>query len=253
MALPKYSSSSAVSSSNSKRQGMLYEYPRTPDDGAQDQVIDGHGYNSFDEFCMLLRDRVGTVDCEVLDAELTSEPTSSASRQKSFSYVSNWRSKVDSANLTIVVPPSPLFHSFDSPSSPVASIDPSRLCVTSIPPSEYENYSPSSMTGRSEYDCEMEPDVIEDSVASDFHGVYDPDFARMFSDDASEVESLSSVSYHPGAFRQAYMSIPQAASPYPNINKSTRFQNVSSAIRWLPTRIKYSILSQAAQRASRKA
>ncbi|KAF9070363.1 hypothetical protein BDP27DRAFT_1323911 [Rhodocollybia butyracea] len=190
------------------------------------------GYGSYDEFCRSLRSRT-----EILmhEEDLREKP-------KKFSYVSNWRRKVDPSDLTILVPPSPFYQSFGSPSSPVASIDPSRLCVTSIPPSEYaSSYSESPVESPL---CEFEQDAIVEAPV-DFHEIYDAELDRML-DEASEVESSSSVSPYP----IPGMHVPHVAST-PKSRKPTRFQNVSSTIRWLPMRIKYSILSQTTHR-SRK-
>jgi hypothetical protein len=194
-------------------------------------------YGSYDEFCKSLRSRTGMVVRDDKGENSTEKP-------KKFSYVSNWRRKVDSADLTIRVPPSPLYQSFESPSSPVASIDPSRLCVTSVPPSEYASCYSNSPIESPLYEIEQAA-IVE--VPVDFHEIYDAELDRMLNE-ASEVESSSSVSPYP--IPEMYVPHVSAAST-PKSRKPARFQNVSSAIRWLPMRIKYSILSQTTHR-SRK-
>ncbi|KIK63786.1 hypothetical protein GYMLUDRAFT_40863 [Collybiopsis luxurians FD-317 M1] len=157
-------------------------------------------------------------------------------RPKKFSYVRNWRSGVGPADLTILVPPSPLFQSFDSPSSPVASIDLSRLCVTSIPPSECEVYQLSDPASSHERSA-----VVE--IPAEFHEIYDADLGRTVTLEASEIVSPSSL---------PTLTFPEANKPQclvPSGSSSSKFkparlQSVSSTIRWLPTRIKYIILSQ---------
>jgi hypothetical protein len=221
-----FHSDSDASSSFSEDFSIFLDHNRI-DDQPQDRE-----YSSYDEFCMVLRGR----------AENGSEGDTvgqfAHNKPKKFSYVSNWRRRLP-ADLTIVVPPSPLFDSFDGLSSPVASIDPSRLNVTSVSPSEHKNYSPSTIASEQSPFYEIGPHAVTD------HDV----FYNADLDELSEVESTSSVSVpHP------QLSIPTRASSStcsgtPKTRKHARFQNVSSAIRWLPTRIKYSILSH---RASRK-
>ncbi|KAJ4488309.1 hypothetical protein J3R30DRAFT_3400838 [Lentinula aciculospora] len=224
---------------------LLFDRHSIADVNVEDQATQEHEYSSYDEFCIRLRNCTGIA--ELNEADGCSQELPTTLKPKKFSYVSNWRTKVDASNLTIIIPPSPLFHSFDSPPSPAASIDPSRLCVTSIPPSEYENYSPLS-TGHSKSLCEVDPKLIGES----FQEFYDTHFARML-DEASEVESPSSFSISPEAqpvvLPEVYTLHPQV---HKNLKKRPLFRNVSSTIRWLPTRIKYSILSRTTQRTSRR-
>ncbi|KAJ3983650.1 hypothetical protein F5890DRAFT_1521841 [Lentinula detonsa] len=247
MARLNYSSSDASSSSPPADRNLLLDCAGTTDASIHGQAIQKHEYDSYDDFCMVLRDRLGMTDWEAIKGGCSNDPL----KPKKFSYVSNWRNKVDTSNLTILVPPSPSFHSFDSPSSPVASIDPSRLCVTSIPPSESENYSPSSGTGQLESIYERYI-YANGEVPIDLCEIYDTQFARML-DEASEAKSSSSVSISPDVSPEVYVPSPKVTSlAYTSPMKTARFRKLSSAIRWLPTRIKYTILSQAAQRASRK-
>ncbi|KAE9407018.1 hypothetical protein BT96DRAFT_914910 [Gymnopus androsaceus JB14] len=196
--------STSDASSSSGDSSIFFDHHQTLDVSrdypivAEDQDPE---YSSYDEFCMVLRGRT----------ENDFEGDNGEHKPKKFSYVTNWRRRLDQADLTILVPPSPLFHSFDSPSSPVASVDPSRLCVTSSPHCEIEE--PHAIIEMPTFNPEIYADLDEAS--------------------ASEFESSSSL---PDPLPEVY--IPKAA----------RFKKVSSAIRWLPTRIKYSILSQTTHR-----
>ncbi|KAJ4501736.1 hypothetical protein C8R41DRAFT_913016 [Lentinula lateritia] len=259
-----HSASDATSSSYDY--SALSDSNKVVDVNANNQEYD---YSSYDEFCMMMRIRAGS-DFEETNRERSNELTTTSHSPKKFSYVSNWREKVDtSSHLTITVPPSPLFHTFDSPSSPVASIDPSRLYVTSVPPSsEYEHssyyYSPSSSsgTGQSEFlhqrGTEGHLTKEDEEVPPAFHHeIYHSPYTPTLDDEVSTIETSSSLSMSPDpAFPKVYIHVPQVGPTGYNPTKptkSTRFRNVSSAIRWLPTRIKYSILSQTAHRgASRK-
>lgn len=192
-------------------------------------------YSSYDEFCMVLRGRT----------ENDFEGDNREHKPKKFSYVTNWRRRLDQADLTILVPPSPLFHSFDSPSSPVASVDPSRLCVTSVPPSEYESYSTITIhptTDEQSPHCEIEePHAIIEMPT------FNPEiYADLDEASASEFESSSSL---PDPLPEVYIpKAPYFTGSTQSPKKPARFKKVSSAIRWLPTRIKYSILSQTTHR-----
>lgn len=184
-------------------------------------------------------------DFEETNRERSNELTTTSHSPKKFSYVSNWREKVDtSSHLTITVPPSPLcvlllptpiprdplscgcflfrFHTFDSPSSPVASIDPSRLYVTSVPPSsEYEHssyyYSPSSSsgTGQSEFlhqrGTEGHLTKEDEEVPPAFHHeIYDSPYTPTLDDEVSTIETSSSLSMSPDpAFPKVYIHVPQ--------------------------------------------
>ncbi|KAJ3881499.1 hypothetical protein F5051DRAFT_106757 [Lentinula edodes] len=258
--------STSNTASSSSDYSALFDSHKVVDVNANDPAVQDYDYSSYDEFCMMMRIRAG-VDFEETDRERSNGLTTSHLPKK-FSYVSNWREKVDtSSNLTIMVPPSPLFHSFDSPSSPVASIDPSRLHVTSIPPSsDYEHssyyYSPSSSSGtaQSEFLHQRATEghltkADKDMLPAFHHELHDAPYTPTLDDEVSTIETSSSLSMSPDpAFPKVYMPVPQVGPTGYNhtkatkSTKSTRFQNVSSAIRWLPTRIKYSILSQTAHR-----
>ncbi|KAJ3898977.1 hypothetical protein F5879DRAFT_555377 [Lentinula edodes] len=282
--------STSDTASSSSDYSALFDSHKVVDVNANDPAVQEYDYSSYDEFCMMMRIRAG-VEIKETDRERSNELTTTSHLPKKFSYVSNWREKVDtSSNLTIMVPPSPLFHSFDSPSSPVASIDPSRLHVTSIPPSsDYEHssyyYSPSSSSGTGQSEFLHQRATVghltkadEDMLPAFHHELYDAPYTPTLDDEVSTIETSSSLSMSlDPAFPKVYIPVPQGTSTvssgvdtrtyrthpcrivgpagYNHIKptKSTRFRNVSSAIRWLPTRIKYSILSQTAhRRASRK-
>lgn len=90
------------------------------------------------------------------------------------------------------------FRSFDSPSSPVASIDPTRLCVTSVPPSEYESYSPNLTTH------EHSSPLSE----IDYPGIVEmPNFDDKPYDNADldEVSDLESSSSFPDSLPEVYL------------------------------------------------
>ncbi|KAJ3854838.1 hypothetical protein EV368DRAFT_80240 [Lentinula lateritia] len=256
-----------TASSSAGDYSALFDSHKAVDVDAHAPAVQEHDYSSYDEFCMMLRIRAG-VGFEETHRERSNEMTTTSHLPKKFSYVSNWRANVDaSSNLTIMVPPSPLFHSLDPPSSPVASIDPSRLYVTSIPPS-------------SEYETSYHITKEDEGVPPAFHHqqLYDALYTPTLDDDSSTIEtssSLSAMAIGPDpASSKVHIPVPQRTSTASSVTdarthrthprrtvgstghnypKPTRFRNVSSAIRWLPTRIKYSVLSQTAHRgASRK-
>lgn len=155
------------------------------------------------------------------------------------------------------------FHSFDSPSSPVASVDPSRLCVTSVPPSEYESYSTITIhptTDEQSPHCEIEePHAIIEmpTFNPEIYADLDEASASEFESSSSLPDPLPEVYIPKGTYlfflmrmRTEYVTLiaPYFTGSTQSPKKPARFKKVSSAIRWLPTRIKYSILSQTTHR-----
>ncbi|KAJ3984713.1 hypothetical protein F5890DRAFT_1271424 [Lentinula detonsa] len=146
-----------------------------------------------------------------------------------FSYVSNWRRNI--TPLKIGPPPSSPF-GVSFPTSPVAVISPDQLRITSLPP--YDPRMVSMLAGASASES-FEQSIVNEPTH--FNDLYDAELEQMI--DEIETSSASSSTLSVTVY------IPPV-EPSRTADRSPR-KTFPSLIRWFPTRVKYSFLSNAAK------
>jgi hypothetical protein len=173
---------------------------------------------SYDEFCLM----IGSVQ-ESNDL-VTTKP-------RKLSYVHTWRQRVTPLDIG---PPSSPFGTSEFPTSPVAVIAPDQLCVTSLPP--YDPRAASVLARSPASDSPSEWSIVDGPTQ--FHDLYDAELEQMI-DEAREMEtsSASSSTISAGAY------LPPAIHTTRVKAEKRHRGTFSSAVRWLPARIKYSLLS----------
>jgi len=176
---------------------------------------------SYDEFCLM----ISSVEQGVSD-----DSKMATTKPRKLSYVHSWRQRITPLDIG---PPTSPFGRSEFPTSPVAVITPDQLCITSLPP-----YDPrtASLLARSPTSDSLEQTIVGEPT--NFYDLYDAQLEQMIDDACEQSSSDSSSTISAG------MYIPQAVpSIIPPRVEKPRSRTVSSAIRWLPARIKYTILS----------
>ncbi|KAE9399488.1 hypothetical protein BT96DRAFT_882123 [Gymnopus androsaceus JB14] len=208
----------AGSSYSPKSNGLSSEMTRTS--------LETEYATAYDEFCLMIR----TAEDEVSNDAKVVAP-------RKLSYVHRWRQRITPLDIR---PPSSPFGTSEFPTSPVAVITPDQLCVTSLPP--YDHRTASLLARSPTSDSEPTSTVDE---PTNFHDLYDAELEQMI--DAHQMQSSSDSS----SSISATVYLPQAGvhttTPIPKVEwtweEKPRRRTLSSAIRWLPARIKYSVLS----------
>ncbi|THV00183.1 hypothetical protein K435DRAFT_964188 [Dendrothele bispora CBS 962.96] len=190
-------------------------------------------FKTYDEFCSMLRDDYDLSDEPVQEIEVVDECASPVNPRK-FSLIDHWRTGV---NDTEVGPPKSPFLVADFASSPVAAINFASLQVTSLPPCNDKGYSRlrsghSELVGTNEQDNDVADAII--NQPTHFYDLYDAELERMVDetvDDASSSDDTVSAAVY----------VPSAP---PKDTVAPRAKKLSSALRWLPKRLKYTFLSK---------
>ncbi|KAJ3771839.1 hypothetical protein FB446DRAFT_738732 [Lentinula raphanica] len=149
-----------------------------------------------------------------------------------FSYVSNWRQNI--TPLRIDSPPSSPFGVSEFPTSPVAVVSPERLRVTSVPPYDPRTASKLAGVAASEY---TQPSIVNEPTH--FHDLYDVELEQMIDELPTSSDSSSTVS--------ATIYIPPVEPSRMASRSHRRRKTITSLIRWFPTRVKYTLLSNMAK------
>ncbi|KIK61612.1 hypothetical protein GYMLUDRAFT_42625 [Collybiopsis luxurians FD-317 M1] len=163
---------------------------------------------AYDEFCLTLK---GAGETEDVDQGRPST--------RRLSYVQNWRREIVPLEIN---PPSSPFAAFNFPTSPVAIINPEQLCVTSLPPYDLRT---TALLPRPSLES------LEVSPVDGNHLYYDAELERMLNE--LEASSVSSSTISATIYLPPIAPTTEAEKPSPR----------KSAVRWLPARIKYSLLS----------
>ncbi|KAK7453450.1 hypothetical protein VKT23_011722 [Stygiomarasmius scandens] len=196
-----------------------------------DNVRPQKDFKTYDEFCSMLRDDYELTDEPVQEIEVIDECASPVNPRK-FSLIDNWRIGI---NGTEVGPPKSPFLVPDFTSSPVAAINFASLQITSLPPCNDQVYARLCSDHSDVASTNRQDDVVNVIVThpTHFHELYDAELERMIDetvDDASSSDNTVSVAvYVPPVHPK---DIPQ------------RTTKLSSALRWLPKRLKYTFLSK---------
>lgn len=196
---------------------------------SQEYIAEGDEFYDYDQFRVMLGGVYGEQD----DDQEGQVPRN----VKTVSYVQRWRRNVDFVG-DIGLPGSPLIAT-DFPSSPVAVIHPSSLRISSHPP--YDNAAISRLAMASSPEL-ASPTMID--KPTHFYDLYDAELERMIDEEASEFQESSTTSSN----ETISVYVPPVIALPPQKSKT----GLKSAIRWLPTRIKYSFLSTAAGRSLRR-
>ncbi|KAF5352883.1 hypothetical protein D9757_012109 [Collybiopsis confluens] len=166
--------------------------------------------DALDEFCLMLTS----------DAKDVHFPTT-----RRFSHVHSWRKAIVPLE---IAPPSSPFAVSNFPASPVAAINPEQLCVTSLPP--YDTRTAALLSGTAPRAI-AEPSPVEETMH--FYDLYDAQLERMINELEASSDSSSAAS--------ATIYLPPVAPSV--VTASPPSRKFSSTVRWLPVRIKYSLLS----------
>ncbi|KAL0571304.1 hypothetical protein V5O48_010654 [Marasmius crinis-equi] len=204
----------------------------TPSANTERQQISSLQEISYDEFCMRMG---GLYDLAKPSEDKDNDEGEFPRTLKTHSFVRNWRRNVD-FRVEVGPPVSPLAAT-EFPSSPVAVIHPSALRMSWKP--NYDSVSRMAMCSSPEL---ASPSTID--RPAHFYELYDVDLENLI-DEISE--SQSSVTSDSDTI-SVYVP-PVAAPPVPAPPKQKTFK---AAIRWLPKRIKYTLLSTTAGRTLRR-
>ncbi|KAF5358644.1 hypothetical protein D9758_007703 [Tetrapyrgos nigripes] len=192
-------------------------------------------FNTYDEFCSMLRDDYELYDEPVQEIEVFDECATPVN-PKTFSLIDHWRSGI---NGTEVGPPKSPFIVADFASSPVAAINFASLQVTSLPPCNSTSFTNPRL--RSSH---SEAAVTNDSPTANvivtqpthFYDLYDAELERMIDETVDETASSDDT--------DAVSTVYVPPVPSKNLIQRTTKNKISSAIRWLPKRLKYTLLSK---------